>query len=195
MQHNNNSGSDSNHIFMCSLQAHWWAILLAILTLSGLMGCTVCLCSRTLNTRDLEWPLMSSSFILYMVIGDVPHWRHSRCHLCSKLRTVLQVTGEDTCSHLLLSDVRTSSCICRYPSLPELSNYNLRVAARVSWRGCVVESIAVVANCVQIPSQRTHILLQYTHGRSEPVLPLLRPCCCCFWTCVLMYWANLSLGS
>ncbi|XP_047442219.1 disintegrin and metalloproteinase domain-containing protein 10 [Mugil cephalus] len=36
------------------MKAHWWAILLAILTLSGVMGCTVCLCSRTLNTRDLE---------------------------------------------------------------------------------------------------------------------------------------------
>ncbi|KAM9848627.1 disintegrin and metalloproteinase domain-containing protein 10 [Aulostomus maculatus] len=36
------------------MKAHWWAILLAILSLSGVMGCTVCLCSRTLNTRDLE---------------------------------------------------------------------------------------------------------------------------------------------
>ncbi|XP_022049988.2 disintegrin and metalloproteinase domain-containing protein 10 [Acanthochromis polyacanthus] len=36
------------------MKAHWWAILLAILTFSGVMGCTVCLCSRTLNTRDLE---------------------------------------------------------------------------------------------------------------------------------------------
>ncbi|XP_058495445.1 disintegrin and metalloproteinase domain-containing protein 10 isoform X2 [Solea solea] len=36
------------------MKAHWWAILLAILTLSGVMGCTVCLCSQTLNTRDLE---------------------------------------------------------------------------------------------------------------------------------------------
>ncbi|XP_024134861.2 disintegrin and metalloproteinase domain-containing protein 10 [Oryzias melastigma] len=36
------------------MKAHWWAILLVILTLSAVMGCTVCLCSRTLNTRDLE---------------------------------------------------------------------------------------------------------------------------------------------
>ncbi|KAG7513552.1 disintegrin and metalloproteinase domain-containing protein 10-like [Solea senegalensis] len=36
------------------MKAHWWAILLAILTLSGVMGCTVCLCGQTLNTRDLE---------------------------------------------------------------------------------------------------------------------------------------------
>lgn len=36
------------------MKAHWWAILLAILTLSGVMGCTVCLCSRKLDTRNLE---------------------------------------------------------------------------------------------------------------------------------------------
>ncbi|XP_039984879.1 disintegrin and metalloproteinase domain-containing protein 10 [Xiphias gladius] len=36
------------------MKAHWWAILLAILTLSGVMGCTVCLCGRTLDTSDLE---------------------------------------------------------------------------------------------------------------------------------------------
>ncbi|KAM9385116.1 disintegrin and metalloproteinase domain-containing protein 10 [Pholidichthys leucotaenia] len=36
------------------MKAHWWAILLAILTLSALMGCTVCLCGQTLNTRNLE---------------------------------------------------------------------------------------------------------------------------------------------
>ncbi|XP_034561874.1 disintegrin and metalloproteinase domain-containing protein 10 [Notolabrus celidotus] len=36
------------------MKAHWWAILLAILTLSGVMGCTVCLCGRTLVTDDLE---------------------------------------------------------------------------------------------------------------------------------------------
>ena len=37
------------------LQAHWWAILLVILTLSAVMGCTVCLCGRKLDTDDLEW--------------------------------------------------------------------------------------------------------------------------------------------
>ncbi|XP_070688579.1 disintegrin and metalloproteinase domain-containing protein 10 [Pempheris klunzingeri] len=36
------------------MKAHWWAILLAILTLSGVMGCTVCMCGRTLDTPDLE---------------------------------------------------------------------------------------------------------------------------------------------
>ncbi|KAM4548078.1 disintegrin and metalloproteinase domain-containing protein 10 [Odontesthes bonariensis] len=36
------------------MKAHWWVILLVILTLSGVMGCTICLCSRTLNTRDLD---------------------------------------------------------------------------------------------------------------------------------------------
>ncbi|XP_026014065.1 disintegrin and metalloproteinase domain-containing protein 10 [Astatotilapia calliptera] len=36
------------------MKAHWWAILLAILTLSGVMGCTVCLCSIKLDTRNLE---------------------------------------------------------------------------------------------------------------------------------------------
>ncbi|XP_029987158.1 disintegrin and metalloproteinase domain-containing protein 10 [Sphaeramia orbicularis] len=36
------------------MKVYWWAILLAILTLSAVMGCTVCLCSRTLNTRDLD---------------------------------------------------------------------------------------------------------------------------------------------
>ncbi|KAM3620446.1 uncharacterized protein V6R79_023614 [Siganus canaliculatus] len=36
------------------MKAHWWVILLAILTLSGVMGCTVCLCGRTLDTSDLE---------------------------------------------------------------------------------------------------------------------------------------------
>ncbi|CAK6955449.1 disintegrin and metalloproteinase domain-containing protein 10 isoform X1 [Scomber scombrus] len=36
------------------MKAHWWAILLAILTLSGVMGCTVCLCGRKLDTRNLE---------------------------------------------------------------------------------------------------------------------------------------------
>ncbi|XP_035509546.1 disintegrin and metalloproteinase domain-containing protein 10 [Morone saxatilis] len=35
------------------MKAHWWAILLVILTVSGVMGCTVCLCSRTLDTSDL----------------------------------------------------------------------------------------------------------------------------------------------
>lgn len=41
---------------VCVLQAHWWAILLVILTLSGVMGCTVCICSRTLDTSGVEWP-------------------------------------------------------------------------------------------------------------------------------------------
>ncbi|XP_038571904.1 disintegrin and metalloproteinase domain-containing protein 10 isoform X2 [Micropterus salmoides] len=36
------------------MKAHWWAILLAILTLSGVMGCTVCLCSRNLDSSDSE---------------------------------------------------------------------------------------------------------------------------------------------
>ncbi|XP_040896880.1 disintegrin and metalloproteinase domain-containing protein 10 [Toxotes jaculatrix] len=36
------------------MKAHWWAILLAILTLSAVMGCTVCLCGRTLDTSDME---------------------------------------------------------------------------------------------------------------------------------------------
>ncbi|XP_077464390.1 disintegrin and metalloproteinase domain-containing protein 10 [Stigmatopora argus] len=36
------------------MEAHWWAILLAILTLSAVMGCTVCFCSQTLDTRNLE---------------------------------------------------------------------------------------------------------------------------------------------
>ncbi|XP_053286713.1 disintegrin and metalloproteinase domain-containing protein 10 isoform X1 [Pleuronectes platessa] len=36
------------------MKAHWWAILLAILTLSGVMGCTVCLCGRPLDTSDPE---------------------------------------------------------------------------------------------------------------------------------------------
>ncbi|XP_041861899.1 disintegrin and metalloproteinase domain-containing protein 10 [Melanotaenia boesemani] len=36
------------------MKAHWWVILLVILVLSGVMGCTVCLCGRTLNTRDLD---------------------------------------------------------------------------------------------------------------------------------------------
>lgn len=35
------------------MKAHWWAILLAILTVSGVMGCTVCLCGRKLDTSDL----------------------------------------------------------------------------------------------------------------------------------------------
>lgn len=37
----------------CRLQAHWWAILLAILALSSVMGCTICLCSRSLDTADI----------------------------------------------------------------------------------------------------------------------------------------------
>lgn len=37
----------------CHPQAHWWAILLAILALSSVMGCTICLCSRTLDTADI----------------------------------------------------------------------------------------------------------------------------------------------
>ncbi|KAK2835569.1 hypothetical protein Q5P01_016053 [Channa striata] len=36
------------------MEANWWVILLVILTLTGVMGFTVCFCSRTLNTRDLE---------------------------------------------------------------------------------------------------------------------------------------------
>ncbi|XP_061539640.1 disintegrin and metalloproteinase domain-containing protein 10 isoform X1 [Phycodurus eques] len=36
------------------MKAHWWAILLAILTLSAVMGCTVCLCGQTLDTRNVE---------------------------------------------------------------------------------------------------------------------------------------------
>uniref|UniRef100_A0A3P9J7M5 ADAM10 endopeptidase n=1 Tax=Oryzias latipes TaxID=8090 RepID=A0A3P9J7M5_ORYLA len=36
------------------MKAHWWAILLVILTLCAVMGGTVCLCSQTLNTRDLD---------------------------------------------------------------------------------------------------------------------------------------------
>ncbi|XP_061594183.1 disintegrin and metalloproteinase domain-containing protein 10 isoform X1 [Cololabis saira] len=33
------------------MKAHWWIILLAILALSAVMGCTVCLCGQTLNTE------------------------------------------------------------------------------------------------------------------------------------------------
>ncbi|KAM3876048.1 disintegrin and metalloproteinase domain-containing protein 10 [Diretmus argenteus] len=36
------------------MKAHWWAILLAIFTLSAVMGCTICLCGRTLDMSDLE---------------------------------------------------------------------------------------------------------------------------------------------
>ncbi|CAM9335868.1 unnamed protein product, partial [Lampetra planeri] len=36
------------------MKARWWAILLAILTLTGVMGCTVCLCGRTLDSGYLE---------------------------------------------------------------------------------------------------------------------------------------------
>ncbi|XP_034387667.1 disintegrin and metalloproteinase domain-containing protein 10 [Cyclopterus lumpus] len=36
------------------MKAHWWAILLAILVLSGVMACTVCLCGHRLDTSDLE---------------------------------------------------------------------------------------------------------------------------------------------
>ncbi|XP_057696489.1 disintegrin and metalloproteinase domain-containing protein 10 [Corythoichthys intestinalis] len=36
------------------MKAHWWAILLAILALCAVMGCTVCLCGQTLDTRNLE---------------------------------------------------------------------------------------------------------------------------------------------
>ncbi|XP_037626947.1 disintegrin and metalloproteinase domain-containing protein 10 [Sebastes umbrosus] len=36
------------------MKAHWWAILLAILTLSGVMGCTVCLCGHKLEDSNLE---------------------------------------------------------------------------------------------------------------------------------------------
>ncbi|XP_037530181.1 disintegrin and metalloproteinase domain-containing protein 10 [Nematolebias whitei] len=39
------------------MKAHWWVILLVILTLSGVMGCTVVLCGQTLNTRNLDSPL------------------------------------------------------------------------------------------------------------------------------------------
>ncbi|XP_024859761.1 disintegrin and metalloproteinase domain-containing protein 10 isoform X2 [Kryptolebias marmoratus] len=39
------------------MKAHWWAILLVILILSGVMGCTVVLCGQTLNTRNLDRPL------------------------------------------------------------------------------------------------------------------------------------------
>lgn len=41
-------------MLLSPLKAHWWAILLAILTLCTLMGCTVLLCGRTLETSDLE---------------------------------------------------------------------------------------------------------------------------------------------
>ncbi|XP_068599865.1 disintegrin and metalloproteinase domain-containing protein 10 [Brachionichthys hirsutus] len=34
------------------MKAHWWAILLAILTLSGVMGCTVFVCGRPLDSGD-----------------------------------------------------------------------------------------------------------------------------------------------
>ncbi|KAM8888040.1 disintegrin and metalloproteinase domain-containing protein 10 isoform 1-T6 [Synchiropus picturatus] len=36
------------------MKAHWWAILLAILALSAVMGCTVCLCGRSLDTTPLD---------------------------------------------------------------------------------------------------------------------------------------------
>ncbi|XP_037324998.2 disintegrin and metalloproteinase domain-containing protein 10 [Pungitius pungitius] len=36
------------------MKAYWWAILLALLALSGGMGCTVCLCSHRLDAGDLE---------------------------------------------------------------------------------------------------------------------------------------------
>ncbi|XP_034035637.1 disintegrin and metalloproteinase domain-containing protein 10 isoform X2 [Thalassophryne amazonica] len=36
------------------MKAHWWAILLAILILSVVMGCTIILCGRTLDTSVLE---------------------------------------------------------------------------------------------------------------------------------------------
>ncbi|CAN9500453.1 unnamed protein product [Ophioblennius macclurei] len=36
------------------MKAHWWAILLAILGLSAVMGCTVCIFGRPLDTKNLE---------------------------------------------------------------------------------------------------------------------------------------------
>ncbi|XP_056132820.1 disintegrin and metalloproteinase domain-containing protein 10 [Lampris incognitus] len=36
------------------MKAYWWAILLAILTLSAVMGCTVCLFGRTLDMSNLD---------------------------------------------------------------------------------------------------------------------------------------------
>lgn len=42
-------------ILVSLLQAHWWAILLAILTLSAVMGGIIVLCGRTLDTSDLQW--------------------------------------------------------------------------------------------------------------------------------------------
>ncbi|XP_061739217.1 disintegrin and metalloproteinase domain-containing protein 10 isoform X1 [Nerophis ophidion] len=36
------------------MKAHWWVILLAILTLAAIMGSTVCLCGKRLDTTHLE---------------------------------------------------------------------------------------------------------------------------------------------
>ncbi|XP_042337058.1 disintegrin and metalloproteinase domain-containing protein 10 [Plectropomus leopardus] len=36
------------------MKVYWWAILLAILTLSAVMGCTICLCGRKLETDEFE---------------------------------------------------------------------------------------------------------------------------------------------
>nr|XP_057930196.1 disintegrin and metalloproteinase domain-containing protein 10 isoform X2 [Doryrhamphus excisus] len=36
------------------MKAHWWAIMLAILTLCAIMGCTVCLCGQPLDTRNRD---------------------------------------------------------------------------------------------------------------------------------------------
>lgn len=45
--------SRTSQTYFCHVQALWWVILLAILTLSAVMGCTICLCSRTLHTADI----------------------------------------------------------------------------------------------------------------------------------------------
>lgn len=120
-----------------SLQAHWWAILLVILTLSAVMGCTVCLCSRTLNTRDLEWPLTSD---------PCPGVEHA-----NRLAGLLRPFGIDLWGHQHLLNVSHASFVTRYLLCAAERLRLLPPGERLlsiqegSCHACVVENVA--ANC------------------------------------------------
>lgn len=83
---------------MCFLQAHWWVILLVILTLSGVMGCTVVLCGQTLNTRDLDSPLTPA-------LSNTTWWKQIKYTFKSLCRIVETPVDAFTSHHSLCSEM------------------------------------------------------------------------------------------
>ena len=149
------------------------------------MGCTVCLCGQTLNTRELDWPstsdlthliMMTDSFIstfsgIQRVKGPL-----MRCLWTTLLHITtcdLQLTSVHTEYMPRTSDASLlpNTFVCHYASAPTYPSLTCRTWS-VSCEVCVVETVA--ANWVtgqRISPQTYNILWQYTVWNVKTTCP------------------------